>query len=86
MHRRFGVTGIPYTGADVAAAVSEVAGGDWTPFFATYIDGAAPPLPLPEALERLGIQAAQFADEVYLEPVAEPTPAQLALRRAITRG
>ncbi|HPF61136.1 MAG TPA: hypothetical protein PLI93_03660 [Gemmatimonadales bacterium] len=86
MHRRFGVTGIPYTGADVAAAVSEVAGRDWTPFFATYIDGAAPPLPLPEALERLGIQAAQFADEVYLEPVAEPTPAQLALRRAITRG
>jgi predicted metalloprotease with PDZ domain len=83
MHRRFGVTGRQYTGADVAAAVAEVSGRDWSAFFATYVDGPAPSLPLPEALARTGIRTSQFADEFYLEPVADPTPAQQALLRAV---
>lgn len=86
LHRRFGVTGTPYTGADVAAAVAEVSGRDWSAFFATYVDAPAPPLPLPEALERLGLRTNQFADEFYVEPVADPTAAQRALRRAVSGG
>jgi predicted metalloprotease with PDZ domain len=84
MHRRFGMTGRPFTGADVVAAVTEVSGRDWSAFFATYIDGPAPSLPLPDALERIGLATSQFGDEFYLVPVATPTPAQRALHRAVT--
>ena len=83
MHRRFGVTGKTYVGADVVAAVSEVAGRDWSPFFAQYVNAPAPTLPTAAALERLGFVVNTFADEFFIEPVARPTAGQLALRRAI---
>lgn len=86
MHQRFGVTGETYVGADVVAAVSEVSGRDWSPFFAEYVTGPAPSLPTPDALEEMGFLVNRFADEFFLEPVAQPTAEQLALRQAIIGG
>lgn len=84
MHERFGLTGRRYTGADVVAAVNAVGGRDWSSFFATYVDGAAPSLPLPEALAELGLVANRFADEFYLTPLVAQTPRQRALTKAVT--
>jgi Predicted protease with the C-terminal PDZ domain len=74
----------PYTWADIQSALEQVAPDDWAAFERRYIHGTEP-LPIDDALARVGLRIAQGADSaIRIEP--DPTaPARVeTLRRAVT--
>ncbi len=67
MYRRYAQTGTRYTAADLASAVSEIAGEDLDDYFRVHIQGTEP-LPIRECLAAFGLQiiSKSYAGEAYL--------------------
>jgi predicted metalloprotease with PDZ domain len=75
-----------YSWTDIQAALESVAPGDWKAFEQRYIHGTEP-LPVGEALARVGLRMTESADGVVrVEANPAATPKAKALRRALERG
>ena len=73
----------PYAWADIQAALEKVAPDDWASFERRYIHGTEP-LPVDEALMRIGLRISRGADStVHIEPDAAAPGRAQALRRAV---
>jgi predicted metalloprotease with PDZ domain len=74
---RFVRTGQQYTFDDIVAAVSEVAGRDYTAFFTDHVEGREP-VDAGALFGTLGFDALviAYAGEAYIDLQATPTPAQ----------
>jgi len=74
----------PYAWSDIEAALTSVAPGDWEGFHRRYISGTEP-LPLSEALARVGLVLSQSGDgSARVTPDPAAPEAAKARRRAMT--
>lgn len=78
MHQAYGLTGQPYTLADIERLAHTLSGADFHDFFATHVDSAAE-LDVRASLQALGLRLDSFMDEAYIAP--DPAASTAAQRR-----
>ena len=84
LKQKFGAPGSRYRVSDILEAVNSVSGRDFTDFFDAHIAGTQAQLDIATTLRKAGINAEQFADELYLSRVTNPSPLQKDIYDGIT--
>lgn len=84
LKQQFADPGARYRVSDILAAINSVSGKDFASFFDSHIFGSTEQLNIAEILRKAGINAEQFADELYLSRMTSPSPLQNDIYEGIT--
>ena len=84
LKQRFSDPGARYRVSDILDAINTVSDKDFTRFFDAHISGSKEQLDIAEVLRKAGINTEQFADELYLSRMTNPSPLQKDIYDGIT--
>lgn len=84
LKQRFSDPGARYRVGDILDAINTVSNKDFTSFFDAHIAGSKEQLDIAEVLRKAGINTEQFADELYLSRMKNPSPLQKDIYDGIT--